>query len=58
MQLQVWREEGVEGLKHKPPGGATPRLSKSAPDCASFWREEPRRTAFEEKRGRARGWRR
>ena len=31
-------EEGVEGLKHKPPPGATPRLSEeNAPNWLSFW---------------------
>src|SRR5215218_1898445 len=48
------REQGVEGLRHNPPPGATPRLSEdSAPEYPSFWHKEPRLTAFGEKRGRA-----
>ena len=54
------REEGVEGLRHKPPPGATPRLSEQEraelPELLA--RGAARRRAFEEKRGRARGWRR
>jgi transposase len=50
------REEGVEGLRHKPPPGATPRLSKEQrAKVPSFWRGEPRRTAFGEMYGRVRG---
>ena len=50
-------EEGVEGLRHKPPPGATPRLSEEA--CAKLpdsWSREPRRMVFGESYGRVRGW--
>ncbi len=51
------KEEGVEGLRHKPPPGATPAsASKSALDCPSFWHKEPRRTVFEGMYGHAREW--
>ncbi len=52
------REQGVEGLRHKPPPGATPRLSEeiSAPGYPSFWHKEPKLTAFGEKLGRVREW--
>jgi hypothetical protein len=49
-------QEGVEGLRHKPPPGATPRLSdKSAPNCPSYWPKEPRRMVLGERYGHARG---
>ena len=52
------REQGVEGLRYKPPPGATPRLSEQEraelPELLA--RGVPRRTVFEEMYGRARGW--
>jgi transposase len=50
------REKGVEGLRHKPPPGAPPRLSEHERGCLSFWLREPRRTGFEEIYGRVREW--
>src|SRR3954451_16126850 len=51
------REEGVEGLRHKPLPGAMPRLSEQQrarlPELLT--RGASRRTAFEERRARARG---
>jgi transposase len=51
-------EQGVEGLRHKPPPGATPRLSEDqrAPGYPSFWHKELRLTAFGERYGRVREW--
>jgi hypothetical protein len=48
------REEGVEGLRHKPPPGALPHLSEGERGCLNFWLRELRRTGFEEMYGRVR----
>jgi transposase len=51
------KEAGVEGLRHKPPPGATPRLSErtSALDCLSYWHKEPRRMVLGQRYGHVRG---
>lgn len=52
------RDEGVEGLKHKPPPGATPRLSdqERARLPKLLEHKAPRLMAFEARHGRASGW--
>jgi transposase len=51
------REEGAEGLRHKPPPGATPRLSddERAKLPESSWPREPRRMVLGESYGHVRG---
>ena len=52
-------EEGVEGLRHKPPPGVRPRLSdeQRARVPESFWLKERRHKGFGGTCGPARGWR-
>src|SRR3954451_7423167 len=51
------REEGVEGLKHKPPPGATPRLSEQErAELSELLAQGAQAHGFRGRCGRARGW--